>query len=113
MQKNMIQKFKKDLDNIKSHTSNLIPVTHSSHHVDNINKVSMVSELQTTNHAEANALKNNHVSDLPSEYHEILFSFECVPTYLNEILSQAIADIILEHGDGVEFLPKDMIQIQE
>lgn len=46
-------------------------------------------------------------------YHEILFSIDCKESYLNEIVSQVIADCILELGDGVEFLSKDMIEISQ
>lgn len=45
-------------------------------------------------------------------YHEVVFHVACEQEYLHDILMQGIADILLEHGDGVEFVENDLI-IQE
>ncbi|WP_104718117.1 hypothetical protein [Helicobacter trogontum] len=37
-------------------------------------------------------------------YHEVLINVECKRQFLQDIIMQGIADIILEHGDGVEFI---------
>lgn len=51
---------------------------------------------------------NNEVANLDS-YHEIVFHVACEQEYLHEIFMQGIADSILEHGDGVEFIENDLI----
>lgn len=59
-------------------------------------------------------IENNLTHSRNSEhYYEILFSIDCKESYLNEIISQVIADCILESGDGVEFLDKDMIEVKQ
>ncbi len=46
---------------------------------------------------------------ISEHYHEIILSVACKQPYLADIITQMIADVILEYGDGVEFLNKDMI----
>ncbi|RDU72875.1 hypothetical protein CQA66_03025 [Helicobacter aurati] len=50
-------------------------------------------------------------SNLQPHYYEILFSLDCKDNVVDEILAQIIADKILEHGEAVEFLSKDMIDV--
>lgn len=66
-------------------------------------------------HNTESPVTQNPDSNLPTylqpHYYEILFSLDFKDSCVNEIASQIIADIILEHGEGVEFLSKDMIDV--
>ncbi len=42
-------------------------------------------------------------------YYEIILNISCKENYLQEIVMQNIADIILENGDAIEFIEDNMI----
>lgn len=50
--------------------------------------------------------------NMQETYHEIVINVECEQEYLQDIITQSIADIILEHGDGVEFIDGQMITVE-
>ncbi len=50
--------------------------------------------------------------DIETTYHEILIHVACKQELLQDIIMQSIADIILENGDGVEFIDGDMIALE-
>ncbi len=56
--------------------------------------------------------KQENTENDNSTYYEIILNVTCEEDYLQDILMQNIADIILKNGDGIEFLDSDMIDIQ-
>lgn len=51
-------------------------------------------------------------TNMQETYHEIVINVECEQKYLQDIITQSIADVILEHGDGVEFIDGQMIAVE-
>lgn len=56
---------------------------------------------------------NESAADIQETYHEICINVSCKQEYLQDIITQSIADIILEHGDGVEFICGSMIALEK
>lgn len=50
--------------------------------------------------------------NMQETYHEIVINVECEQEHLQDIITQSIADVILEHGDGVEFIDGQMITVE-
>lgn len=51
-------------------------------------------------------------SKIQETYHEVLISIECKQQYIQDIITQSIADIILEYDDGVEFMEDTKITLE-
>lgn len=61
-----------------------------------------------------NTTQDNHIAtDTQDSYHEIIIEVSCKQKYLQEVITQNIADIILEHGDGVEFIDGNMVALDK
>lgn len=70
--------------------------------------------MKKDNPSDSNTIINsNNINSLAQEtYHEICINVSCKQEYLQDIIMQSIADIILEYNDGVEFINGEMIVLE-
>lgn len=64
------------------------------------------------NNLQDSIIKSTQNLQTQQTYHEVLINVECKQQYLQDIITQSIADIILEHGDGVEFMNNATIALE-
>lgn len=64
------------------------------------------------NNLQDSIIKSTQNLQTQQTYHEVLINVECKQQYLQDIITQSIADIILEHGDGVEFMDNATIALE-
>lgn len=72
-------------------------------------KTAIKDSINTTDKTNTRAI--DKVIDM-QEYHEIVIDVSCEQEFLHDIITQGIADVILESGDGVEFIDGSMIVLE-
>lgn len=70
--------------------------------------------MKKDNPSDSNTIINSNNTDALKQetYHEICINVSCKQEYLQDIIMQSIADIILEYNDGVEFINGEMIVLE-